>query len=101
MTEDLPKFQVGDLIRSLDDSNANTVYRVLKVKSLKKHQGYSFGNMWDYTVIGVFGLFKSEFKLRKKIRDHGYEKVTLLELARCRNSLDLFIQREAKRLAGE
>lgn len=96
---ELPKFQVGDLVRAYtEDAHANTLYRVTKVK---KTLNPSYGNQWDYMIIGVLGLFRSNFKLKKRIRDNGYEKVTLLELAQCRNALDQFIQQEAKRLSGE
>lgn len=92
-------FKVGDLIRALDDSNANTLYRVLKVKHNPNKPEWS---RYEITVKPIFGLFKSDYKLNKKIGSgNGYRKVDLLELGLARNRLDIFIQQEAKRLSGE
>ena len=92
------EFEVGDLIRSRDDSNANTIYRVLKAVHDPKAQRWE---QWQLIIVPVFGLFKSDYRLKKKTSGNGYQKLTLLDLAQARNRFDIFIQGEAKRLSGE
>lgn len=93
------QFNVGDLVRSTDDSNANTLYRVIKVSPVKNPDRWT---QWEITIRPIFGLFKSDYKLNKRIgTGNGYKLVTLPDLGYARNQLDLFMREEARRLSGE
>lgn len=61
-------FAVGDLVRDLSDSSANTVYRVLYVRPEKNPTEW---RQWQITVKPVFGLFKSDYKRNKNIAHTG------------------------------
>lgn len=100
LPQEAPKYRVGDLIRSIDSSNANTLYRIIKVKA-KQRSTFRPELEWNYTARPIFGLFKSDYVGTKSIHhtDTSYRLVTLLDLAHCRNQLDLFIQQEARKLS--
>lgn len=94
-----PAFNVGDLIRAEDASNANTLYRVVAVKPAKNPPEWT---QREITMRPMFGLFKSDYKLNKKIGEgYDYVKVDLLDLGYARNRLDLFMREEVRRLSGE
>lgn len=83
-------FAVGDLVRDLSDSSANTVYRVLFVRPEKNPTEW---RQWQITVKPVFGLFKSDYKRNKNIgMGGGYVKVTLDDLHAARYRLNDFIK---------
>lgn len=106
-TDDCP-FKVNALFRWRDPTYCNTIYKVTKVKKRsKEHSVYSrrtndMATAFDVTVVPVFGLFKQDYKTKKKISIYSdstmqqYELLGVLELGLARARFDNFINQEVR-----
>lgn len=104
------QIKTGDLVRFSDASNCNTIYRVLKLKAVKKPAGlpktYHWEDKTEITLLPVFGLFKQDYKTKKIEKFRGpfpnhMILVDTLALCQAKQRFEHFITDEVKRSSGE
>lgn len=89
----------GDLVRHVDPSSINTIYRVIKI--VEANPGWGSHTL---TLRPVFGIFKQDYKTKKtRSASNGvfYQlvKIDIIALGVARQAFDEFINQEIQRLS--